>query len=155
MVPGVVRDTRISPLSRISSEGGDLCCCRIGCIVAAVGCIVDTLGVPSLPYVSSEESGRRKIYPSVSRLERRRGCWGTCAVLYHCCGEWSRTFQARSLVSGRRRIYPSVSRFEQERGWGTCATVAALSCLVATLDSMDVRCDEEGFTPPGYIENGV
>ena len=40
----------ISPPSRVSSEGGarDLCCCHVGCIVAAVGRFVaalDTMGV--------------------------------------------------------------------------------------------------------------
>ena len=33
--------------------------------------------------------------------------------------------------------------------------VVSLPCWVAALDTMGVRHDEEGFTPPGHVENGV
>ena len=55
--------------------------------------------------------------------------------------------------------------FEQGRGWGNSChchvshiaatvghVVAALGCA---LDTMGVQRDEEGFTPPGHVENGT
>ena len=35
------------------------------------------------------------------------------------------------------------------------SVVASVGRVVATLDTMDVRHDEESFTPPGHVENGV
>ena len=57
--------------------------------------------------------------------------------------------------------------FEQGRGWGNSChchvshiaatvghVVAMLGCALDTM-GVQVRRDEEGFTPPGHVENGV
>jgi len=66
-------------------------------------------------------------------------------------------FRERRQVRGKCTPPSRVLSEGGDGGQAPC-TVATVSCLVArppTLDSMDVRCDEEGFTPPGHIENGV
>ena len=127
-------------------------------------------GVVVMP---APRSSRRKIQPSVSRFVRGRGVvlmpapwwvvsslprilrWGLLLLL---ASQWvmSSSFRERRQVRGK---CTPPSRISSEGGdGGQPCTVATVSCLVArppTLDSMDVRCDEEGFTPPGHIENGV
>ena len=59
------------------------------------------------------------------------------------------------LVGGKsNEIYPLRLAFRVREGLGTCV-VATVGRFVAALDTMGVRRDEEGFTPPRHIENGV
>ena len=67
------------------------------------------------------------------------------------------SFQERRRVGGKCTPLSRVSSEGGDGGQAPC-TVATVGCLVTrppTLDSMDVQCDEEGFNPPGHIENGV
>ena len=59
------------------------------------------------------------------------------------------------LVGGKsNEIYPLRLVFRAREGLGTCV-VATVGRVVAALDAMGVRRDEEGFTPPGHVKNGV
>ena len=69
----------------------------------------------------------------------------------------SSSFRERRQVGGKCTPPSRVSSEGGDGGQAPC-TVAMVGCLVTRppmLDSMDVRCDEEGFTPPGHIKNGV
>ena len=121
---GVVVD-RISPPSRISSEGGE--CCHIRCSGAAVGrcCHVER----AVSHIPSEEgmAGWRGIHPPPSCISSAEGGTGLLLAAALILGVMSYTlrlaFRApRECVAGSR---------------------------------IDIWCDEEGFTPPRHIENDV
>jgi len=106
-------------------------CC---CCVAAVGCIVAKLDVPSLSYVSSEDSVVVRGKHLAFNFKRGRG-WGTCALLYRCCGESPRCHVGRRKMFGvMRRVLPLLATskivFDVTR-WG--GTLLVMSLCLQTL----------------------